>query len=197
MPIPSEFVLIVDPWCGWCYGAQPGLQRLREEDPQARWTLLPSGLFCQPSFPDAERRAYFWRNDRQIATRTGQPFSDAYREHILGDDQQGFDSSLATLTWHLLSEVQPEAALDILHAVQQLRYVAGDVSLAAHATLAGRFGCDPQWLAAQLAAGWPPALHAQVQQARQLMQEHQLFGVPALLGRLNGQLQALPGQMLI
>lgn len=195
----KTFILIFDPWCGWCYGAQPGLEKLAAAHPDAAWQLLPSGLFCHPDYPDADRRAYFWQADQKIAALTGQPFSTAYREQILGDATQAFDSSLTTLAWFLISRTAPEKSVAILHALQRLRYVDGDVSLAAHANVGEAFGIPAASLRTALAEPWPAELHALVGTARRLMQEHGLRGVPALLltetGK-QGQPQVLPSQLL-
>ncbi|WP_051304698.1 DsbA family protein [Chitinilyticum litopenaei] len=192
----DRFILIFDPWCGWCYGAHPGLQRLRTALPHAEFELLPSGLFCRPERPDALRREYFWQADQQIATRTGQPFSMHYRERILGDAEQIFDASLATHAWFLLSQAAPQHSLDVLHAVQRLRYVEGDVSIDAHAALGERYGLDSASLARQLAGPWPDALHQLVARARQLMQQQNIQGVPTLLARHGNSLHAVSNQQL-
>ena len=46
---------------------------------------------------DAQFSAYAWANDQRIQQLTGQPFTQAYRDHILGAANARFDSGPATL----------------------------------------------------------------------------------------------------
>ncbi|MFC7551706.1 hypothetical protein ACFQU7_04410 [Pseudoroseomonas wenyumeiae] len=39
---------------------------------------------------------YAWKNDQRIAQLTGQVFSEAYREKVLGNPAGRFDSTAAT-----------------------------------------------------------------------------------------------------
>ncbi|ATO32710.1 hypothetical protein DZA65_01784 [Dickeya dianthicola] len=84
---------VFDPLCGWCYGASPTVAALAYH-PAFRLELSPSGLFADEgarSMND-EFAAYAWSNDQRIARLTGQPFSERYRQQVLGDRQQAFDS---------------------------------------------------------------------------------------------------------
>ena len=60
-----------------------------------------------------------------LVTPTGQPFTQAYRDRILGAANGRFDSGPATLAWTAVAQTAPERELDALHALQHARYVEG------------------------------------------------------------------------
>ena len=60
-----------------------------------------------------------------LVTPTGQPFTQAYRDHILGAANGRFDSGPATLALTAVAQTAPERELDALHALQHARYVEG------------------------------------------------------------------------
>ena len=125
MPAISVTYLF-DPLCGWCYAAAPALQTLQgREDVQL--LLAPTGLFAGGgSRPmDAQFAAYAWANDQRIQQLTGQPFSQAYRDNILGAASGRFDSGPATLALTAVAQTAPEQELHALHALQHARYVDG------------------------------------------------------------------------
>lgn len=117
---------LFDPLCGWCYGAGPALEKLAQLE-GVTLDLTPTGLFAgEASRPMDERfAAYAWRNDQRIARLTGQPFSDAYREHVLGAAGSLFDSAPATLGLVAVGLTQPAGELDVLKALQRARYQDG------------------------------------------------------------------------
>lgn len=121
-----EVTYLFDPLCGWCYAAAPALGRL-QGTPGVRITLAPSGLFAgQGARPmDAQFAAYAWSNDQRIQQLTGQPFTQAYRDHILGAEGGRFDSGPATLALTAVAQTAPGRELEALHALQHARYVDG------------------------------------------------------------------------
>lgn len=60
-----------------------------------------------------------------LVTPTGQPFTQAYRDRILGAANGRFDSGPATLALTAVAQTAPERELDALHALQHARYVEG------------------------------------------------------------------------
>jgi putative protein-disulfide isomerase len=118
--------LIYDPLCGWCYGAVPVVRRLAEHLSPAV-ALLPSGLFAaagaRPLDDAFAERA--WANDQRIAQLTAQPFSDAYRERVLGDRQSRLDSGPATIALTAVWQLAPAREFDALEGIQKARYVEG------------------------------------------------------------------------
>ena len=117
---------LFDPLCGWCYAAAPALQYLQGVE-GIDVALAPTGLFAGAGARpmDAQFAAYAWANDQRIQQLTGQPFTQAYRDHILGAANGRFDSGPATLALTAVAQTAPERELDALHALQHARYVDG------------------------------------------------------------------------
>lgn len=117
---------LFDPLCGWCYAAAPALQYLQAQE-GVNVELAPSGLFAGAGARpmDAQFAAYAWANDQRIQQLTGQPFTQAYRDQILGAANGRFDSGPATLALTAVAQAAPERELDALHALQHARYVDG------------------------------------------------------------------------
>jgi len=117
---------LMDPLCGWCYGASPGLQALAAE-PGVEITIAPTGLFAgdgsRPMSP--EFAAYAWANDQRIQGLTGQRFTERYQTQLLGDTRKRFDSGPATLALTAVMLTAPDNELDALRAIQEARYVDG------------------------------------------------------------------------
>ena len=113
---------LFDPLCGWCYAAAPALKLEGVEV-----VLAPTGLFAGAGARpmDAQFAAYAWANDQRIQQLTGQSFTQAYRDQILGAEGGRFDSGPATLALTAVAQTAPERELDALHALQHARYVEG------------------------------------------------------------------------
>lgn len=117
---------LFDPLCGWCYAAAPALKYLQGVD-GLQVVLAPTGLFAGAGARpmDAQFAAYAWANDQRIQQLTGQPFTQAYRDRILGAGGGRFDSGPATLALTAVAQTDPARELEALHALQQARYVDG------------------------------------------------------------------------
>ncbi len=117
---------LFDPLCGWCYAAAPALNFLQAQE-GVEVVLAPTGLFAGAGARpmDAQFAAYAWANDQRIQQLTGQPFTQAYRDQILGAEGGRFDSGPATLALTAVAQTAPERELDALHALQHARYVDG------------------------------------------------------------------------
>ncbi|WP_283149161.1 DsbA family protein [Silvimonas soli] len=191
--------LLFDPLCGWCYAAQPGLDALAQ-NLDVQWHLLPTGLFAGDGGQTmtTTKREYFWSNDQRIEQLTGQVFSQAYYDDVLSDFTSRFDSWLPTKAWYLITEQQPAAGLEVLHAIQQLRYVAGRQSadIEALADVAEKYGLERESFLISLQGPTPPALTEAISQARQLMQSHRVGGVPTLLLETASGSGIVPNHML-
>ena len=182
---PKTLHYLFDPLCGWCYGAGPAVSLLQAQ-PGVRFELLPTGLFsgdgARPM--DDGFAAYAWSNDQRIERLTGQRFTARYRERILGDRQQLFDSGPATMALTAVSLTDPDHELEALKAIQHARYVDGNdvVSLTALADLLRTLGLNEA--AAKLAHPDADLLGAQrtrVGRAQALMRELGARGVPTLV----------------
>lgn len=117
---------LFDPLCGWCYAAAPALKFLQAQE-GVDVVLAPSGLFAGAGARpmDAQFAAYAWANDQRIQQLTGQSFTQAYRDQILGAANGRFDSGPATLALTAVVQTAPTRELDALHALQHARYVEG------------------------------------------------------------------------
>jgi len=175
---------LFDPLCGWCYGASPVIQQLGQQT-KLQLELAPTGLFADGGRAvDAAFADFAWSNDQRIAKLTGQRFTEAYRQNVLGRLGSRFDSATVTLALTSVSLSEPPRELETLKALQEARYVQGldtcDVSVvekllrdlgltvAADRLVAN----DAELLAANA---------ARIQKARGLMQALGAQGVPALL----------------
>jgi putative protein-disulfide isomerase len=176
---------LFDPLCGWCYGAGPVVSGVLEL-PGVSLELLPTGLFsgdgARPM--DDAFAAYAWSNDQRIERLTGQRFSERYRERVLGDRRQLFDSGPATVALTAVSLTDPLRELDALRAIQQTRYVDGAdvVSLTALAGLLEALGLEAAAdKVARPDADLLAANRARVGRAQALMREFGARGVPTLI----------------
>lgn len=176
---------LFDPLCGWCYGAAPAVAALSSE-PGITIKLRPSGLFSGAGARamDDGFAAFVWSNDQRIEQLTGQRFSEAYRQQVLGDRRQPFDSTVATLALTAVYSTDPARELETLKAIQRARYVDGkDVSsVTALAALLEALGLAAA--ADRLSAPHTDLLDAmrtRVGKARALMREFGAGGVPTLI----------------
>lgn len=196
---PGSLVAIVDPLCGWCWGAAPALARIAESG-VVRLEILASGLFIggRPMTPDFA--AYAWKNDCRIRDLTGQTFSEAYREKVLGDTGSTFDSGPATLAFAAVQLREPEKALTALHALQAARWVDGrDVtSEAVCAEVLRAIGCAEETVAAFLAEDDAviEALNQRAELARKLMAHVGARGVPTLVRVVEGGVEKIESRLL-
>lgn len=176
---------LFDPLCGWCYGAGPMLEKLSQLD-GVTLDLAPTGLFAgEASRPmDKNFAAYAWQNDQRIARLTGQPFSDAYREDVLGAAAGMFDSAPATLGLVAVGLTEPARELEALKILQRVRYqdgrnnaelgvVAETLAAAGFAEAARRVLAPDEALLA--------AYRSRIAAARADMERFGAQGVPALI----------------
>jgi len=122
----ANLIYLMDPLCGWCYGASSAIQKLAKAQ-DFSIELLPVGLFSGSGarIMDQNFAAYAWSNDQRIAKITGQEFSEAYRHQVLDLPNGIFDSSAATLALTAVFLTSPAAEVDALKIIQQARYVHG------------------------------------------------------------------------
>ncbi|MCE1234964.1 MAG: DsbA family protein [Hyphomicrobiales bacterium] len=196
---PGTIVAIVDPLCGWCWGAAPALARIAES-PIVRLEILASGLFIggRPMTPDFAD--YAWKNDCRIRDLTGQTFSEAYREQVLGNFDTTFDSGPATLAFAAVQLAEPDKAMRALHALQAARWVDGrDVTAdAVCAEVLREIGCAEETVAAYLAEDETviDLLNQRAALARELMTHVEARGVPTLLRIVEGGVEKIDGRLL-
>ena len=195
---------LFDPLCGWCYAAEPALKFLQAQD-GVDLALAPTGLFAGAGARpmDAQFAAYAWANDQRIQQLTGQPFTQAYRDQILGAANGRFDSGPATLALTAVAETAPEREreLDALHALQHARYVDGrdttDAGVIAEA-LRGLGLAQAAALALAPDAALRTRTTERVADAQATLRTVGARGVPQLVvAEQGGALRALSGDALL
>lgn len=180
----TSVTYLFDPLCGWCYGASPAVQKLGKHS-GIDLQLAPTGLFAGGGRRmDAAFADFAWSNDQRIAKLTGQRFTDAYREKVLGRHGSPFDSAAMTLALTAVSLTEPQRELEVLKALQEARYVEGlDTGNAlVIGALLRSLGLEAA--AERLAEGDAALLERNAQRlgkARSLMQSLNVQGVPGLV----------------
>lgn len=184
-PAGKTLYYVFDPLCGWCYAAMPALAAVKDL-PGIHIDLLPAGLFAGTGarLMDDTFAAYAWSNDQRIQRLTGQRFTPAYRDRVLADRMQPFDSGAATLALTAVALTAPDRQVDALAAIQQARYVEG-LDVTATGTLAGLLTNEGLVAAAALlsepARELASATRERMQRAQQFMRQFNVRGVPALV----------------
>ncbi|MBW7983916.1 DsbA family protein [Enterobacillus tribolii] len=176
-------IYLLDPLCGWCYGAAPRLEQLRRE-PGLTVSLMPTGMFAREGARSvtADWREHVWHSDQRIQALTGQPFSAAYHDKVV-EQSTRFDSFAATLAL-IAARHDADHQWDVLHVLQRGRYVDGvdNGTSAGVVAILERAGFAQE---AQEVAKPDEALlreyEEQVRRAQALMDKHRLRGVPTLL----------------
>ncbi|MDP3226516.1 MAG: DsbA family protein [Acidovorax sp.] len=198
----TSVTYLFDPLCGWCYAAGPALQYLQGVD-GVHISLAPTGLFAGAGARpmDAQFAAYAWSNDQRIQQLTGQPFTQAYRDQILGAPTGRFDSGPATLALTAVAQTAPGRELDALHALQHARYVDGRDTTAAQvlADVLNTLGlADAAAMVLAPDAALHRAMAARVASAQSTMQAVGARGVPQLVvAGQGGALRLLSGDALL
>lgn len=175
---------LFDPLCGWCYGASPAVQKLGQQS-GVTLELAPTGLFADGGRRmDAAFAEFAWSNDLRIAQLTGQRFTGAYRQNVLGRHGSPFDSAAMTRALTAVSLTEPQRELDALKTFQEARYVDGlDTGNALVVGVLLR-GLGLVAAANRLAAADAELMEsnaARLGQARRLMRLLGVQGVPALV----------------
>lgn len=191
----TRLYYLFDPLCGWCYGATSAMLDAQAHA-EASIVLSPTGLFAgmgaRPM--NSEFAAYAWSNDQRIEGLTGQRFTQAYRQQVLGDYGTPFDSGPATLALTAVFSTQPEQELSALKAIQQARYVHGQDITSLEVLLAVLRDQGLEAAAEKLAvpdASLQEILRDRVAKARELMQAHGINGVPAFVVERDGRRKLL------
>lgn len=176
---------LLDPLCGWCYGASPVLQQLGRH-PGIRLELAPTGLFAGAGGRtlDAAFADYAWANDMRIQKLTGQQFTPLYRSEVLGKLGSRFDSATTTLALTAVLRTAPQRELEALKVLQEARYVHALDTGAVTVVVQLLRGLALDAAADMLAAGDAQLLAANAQrmrQAREMKEAFEAQGVPALI----------------
>lgn len=121
-----EIEYLFDPLCGWCYGASPMIEELAARS-DITLRLVATGLFADEGARplDAGFAEFAWKHDQKIAALTGQSFSDAYRQQVLGAGKGMLDSGPSNLALTAVALEDPSREFEAMRAIQRSRYVDG------------------------------------------------------------------------
>jgi putative protein-disulfide isomerase len=196
-----------DPLCGWCYASAPAIAGLALAFPDSL-EFMPSGLFADEGARElsADWADYAWRNDQRIEQLTGQRFTSAYREQVLGGAGVRFDSGPANHALTALRELDADLEWRYLQAIQLARYVDGrDTArpavlgaIAARVAAECGIAVDAAEFAERLRGDGAlrQATARRVGATRDAMRRLGRSGVPQLLVGVAGQQHVLSGEAL-
>lgn len=186
----TTLIYLFDPLCGWCYGAGPALTAVAAAGINIE--LLPTGMFSgtRARVMDDDFASFAWNNDQRISLLSGQPFSDYYRQSVLADRQQRFDSDPASLALTAVALTSPDGGMPALKAIQHARFVAGRnvtdrSTLCAILTQAGLQ--ESAGALAQSSQALLDAHRLRVAEAGVLMDQFHASGVPTFIGVSPGR----------
>lgn len=187
---------LFDPLCGWCYGANALLPYFIQ-DQHLRLNLIPTGLFSAQGARQmtAEFARYAWENDRRIARITGQIFSERYRQDVLGNIAQPFDSGPATLALTAVHLTEPQAEYQVLKAIQHARYVAAQdiTQLSVLAEILGLEGmADAQRLLISQSDTLRHTMASRLGRGRNWLESVNAQGVPTLILEESSGARVIP-----
>jgi putative protein-disulfide isomerase len=210
----ATLAFVHDPLCGWCYGASPLLRAAlgagaaegpgegagegTEGGRAPRLVLLHRALFTganahphEGGFPE-----YAWANDVRIARVAGVPFSDAYRERVLGNPRLVHDSWNTALAKQVVDREAPGRGAAWFLAVEEARFSRGE-DVTAPGTLARlaaeAAGIEPDaFLAAMALPETARAAEAERDRAADLCRRFGAGGVPLFVLERGGAARAVP-----
>lgn len=191
---------LFDPLCGWCYGASSAIEQLGQHS-GLTLELAPTGLFASGGrILDAAFADYAWSNDLRIAKLTGQRFTEAYRQNVLGCHGSRFDSATTTLALTAVKLTEPLRELETLKVLQTARYVQG-LDTSVQSVVEALLQTLGLGLAAELMATGGAALldanAVRIRKAQGLMQTFGAQGVPTLVVTDNHGSRLLSGNALL
>lgn len=185
----KTLIYLFDPLCGWCYGATATISKLHES-PDVNVELLPTGLFADEGakLMNDEFAAYAWSNDQRIAHLTGQNFTERYRELVLKNRQQRFDSGPATVALTAVALTAPTRELETLKAIQHARFVDGQDITQFQTLVTILTSLKLDTAAAMVESRDEDLLRAtqdRIQRAHTLMQDFSARGVPTFIAAIG------------
>ena len=190
---------ILDPICGWSYGALPLINAVEAAFPDLQ-RLHFGGLYSEDHQPQmtATMRTQIIHYDEQIHQLTGVVFGDDYKNGLLKDHQLFMNSIPAT---HALLAVEQclghHASVSFLNMIQQGYYQQG-LNITQYdviAQLASKLGVsDEQW-SKYLGAIDQQQIDESIDHARRLLSQVQGHGFPTLVfENQNGEINKIAVQ---
>lgn len=176
---------VIDPICGWSYGALPLMNAVEEKFPNLQRLHL-GGLYSENHQPQmtAAMRAQILHYDEQIHQLTGVDFGDDYKNGLLTDTTFIMNSIPAT---HALLSIHQalghSSMLALLNLIQQAYYQQGlnVTQYSVLAQLAFKLGINEDQWSKYLAAVDQNFMARSIHQARQLLSSVSGQGFPTLV----------------
>jgi putative protein-disulfide isomerase len=188
---------IYDPLCGWCYGASPLVREAREV-PGLRVSLHGGGLMAGVARRRVSQdlRQFVLHHDQRIATLSGQPFGEAYREGLLRDTTVTLDSEPPTAAI-LAAEALAERGLDMLARIQTAHYVEGRrvTDEAVLVELALEIGLDGYRFGGEFARMLADTVRHHIAQSRRLLEQVEGEGFPTFVLETDERAEKLDAAM--
>lgn len=182
---------IYDPFCGWCYGVAPLVRAAREV---IRVRAHGGGMMIgsRRQQVSAQLRNYVMPHDNQIAELTGQPFSEAYFDGLLRDEEAVFDSA-PPIAAILVVDITADLGLDLLARIQTAHYVEGRrvAELSVLIELAGEIGLEKEAFIATMDAMTGERTQAHINESRTLLSKVGGGGFPTFVLEQDGHLRVV------
>jgi putative protein-disulfide isomerase len=183
---------IFDPLCGWCYGAAPLIQSLRDIEGlkiQLHGGGMMSGANVQPV--TGQLRNFVMHHDQRIAQLSGQPFGDDYFNRLLRDYTAVFDST-PPIAAILVAETSGHG-LDLLMRIQSAHYVEGQrvSDPPVLIRLASDIGLDAKAFASALQNQLGEPVERHIQESRAWLHKAGGGGFPSFVLEIDDRLELL------
>ncbi len=186
--------VIIDPLCGWCYGAAPLLEVAKKElDVSVK--LYGGGLLVD----EAKRKItpywadYVKPHDARIAQLTGQLFGDQYYNTLLKDESIILDSVVPIKALMAIKQLKHDD-LELLRIMQIAHYQQGQCAADPYVlfSLVEKMGLSKVVFSEAYYAITLDQVHSHIQQARAQLQALGGQGFPTMgLGFQEGRLELL------
>ncbi|KJZ12280.1 hypothetical protein TW85_15925 [Marinomonas sp. S3726] len=121
----TQFIIIYDTYCGWCYGAAPLFDALVETGAQVK--VLHRHLFQGMNAPRMKdgKGDFILKMDAHISSLTGQVFSQAYQDNVVLSDAEILDSTYSALAAALVHEQGPVKEFSLRQRLEEQRFING------------------------------------------------------------------------
>jgi len=122
----QKIIYAFDPLCGWCFGFNAVIKRLREEySAHFDFDIKSGGLvigsrICKIS----EKAKYLKKSLPDVERITGAAFGEKFIQ-LLDEGEYVSNSIPPSIAFNVFKSFRPDLAFDIAHAVQTTHYVDG------------------------------------------------------------------------
>lgn len=185
---------IHDPLCGWCYAAESLAEAASSRaGGQFEVRLHAGGLFARTHLGSATRD-HIRIADARIGELTGQVFSDAYLNGLLGDPDTVYDSAMPIRGILAAEAVQPGSGLPMLKALQHAHYRGGRriVETETIVDVARTLGLEAEPFTAAFGKVDGGELERHLAGTHRLMHEVGGRGYPTFVAQLGDRFELLP-----